>query len=98
MLRDEDFKTITRQRSLNEQTDDFVTIFYEIKDLIYDNFDEDKVYRLLGVGLYNLAKLEEEKENIFTYQSHEEKKEKIQDLLDVMNKKYGADIIKFYKK
>jgi DNA polymerase-4 len=97
-LRDEDFKTITRQRSLLEQTDDFNQIFDEISDLIFNNFDDEKIYRLLGVGLYNLCKEEIKKEDIFTYQSIEEKKEKIQNMLDDMNKKYGTDVIKFYKK
>ena len=97
-LRDEDFKTITRQRSLLEQTDDFNQIFDEISDLIFNNFDDEKIYRLLGVGLYNLCKEEIKKEDIFTYQSIEEKKEKIRNMLDDMNKKYGTDVIKFYKK
>ena len=97
-LRDENFKTITRQKSLLEKTDDFNLIFDEISDLIFNNFDDEKIYRLLGVGVYNLCKEEIKKEDIFTYQSIEEKKERIQNILNEMNKKYGTDVIKFYKK
>ena len=81
------FKSIHKMDELN----DYI-------DKTFGDFDDEKIYRLLGVGLYNLCKEEIKKEDIFTYQSIEEKKEKIQNMLDDMNKKYGTDVIKFYKK
>lgn len=90
-LRDKAFKTITRSKSINEATVDFALISDIVHELIEDNY-QDKPYRLVGVGLYNL--IEENKKdveiNLFNYQDYYGKEEKIQEII----KKFGADKLK----
>ncbi len=91
-LRDIDFHTITRQKTLEEYTDDFSMIFELVTELIEDNF-KDKTYRLIGVGLSNLLhKNELPKEyNLFTDQTKEEKESNIDQLIDMFQEKYGKN-------
>lgn len=89
-LRDSDFKTITRQKSLNEYTDDLVYINQIVSDLLEENFEE-KRYRLVGVGLSNLIdrKSLPKEYNLFTMDDVDEKEEEIHSLIKEFQSKFG---------
>lgn len=68
-LRDTNFKTITRSKSLNDYSSDYNTFKDMMEELFYDNYN-NKPLRLVGVGYNNiiLAKEYEQDYNLFTYQ------------------------------
>jgi len=68
-LRDTNFKTITRSKSLNDYSSDYNTFKDMMEELFYDNYN-NKQLRLVGVGYNNiiLAKEYEQDYNLFTYQ------------------------------
>lgn len=89
-LRDSDFNTITRQKTLNEYTKDFLIIFDTVSELLEENMEE-KAYRLIGVGVSNLVYESDlpKEYNLFTVQDINEKKEVIDKLILEFQKKYG---------
>lgn len=97
-LRDSDFVTITRQISLDEYTNDFNVIFETVEELLENNI-EDKLYRLVGVGVSSLLTKEEipVEYNLFTVMSKEEKELKVDEMISNLQNKYGKNII-FRKK
>lgn len=97
-LRDSDFVTITRQTSLDEYTNDFNVIFETVEELLEDNM-EDKLYRLVGVGVSSLLTKEEipVEYNLFTVMSKEEKELKVEEMISDLQNKYGKNVI-FRKK
>ncbi len=94
-LRDSDFKTITRSKSI-----DYTNSFYDIldiaEDLLDDNYDSGKTYRLVGVGVSNLKKESdiEIEYNLFTYQSVLEKEDNINNIIKDFNDRYGESFIR----
>lgn len=68
-LRDNDFNTITRSKTINDYTEDYYELKKNIEDLVLDNFNGE-VIRLIGVGVSNiiLKRDYEEDYNLFTYQ------------------------------
>ncbi len=93
-LRDSEFNTITRRKSREDYTDDFLSIFDLVTELVEENL-EDKYYRLIGVGVSNLV-LEKDlpKEyNLFTLDSIEAKEEAINQLIVQFQSKYGDKIL-----
>lgn len=97
-LRDSDFVTITRQTSLDEYTNDFNVIFETVEELLEENI-EDKLYRLVGVGVSSLLTKEEipVEYNLFTVMSKEEKELKVEEMISDLQNKYGKNVI-FRKK
>ena len=95
-LRDTSFKTITRQYSLDEYTNDYQIIYNAMITLLEDNFNDNLSYRLIGVGLSNLVKKEDLKEeyNIFTVSTKEEKELAFNKLKKSLEEKYGNKVIK----
>ena len=89
-LRDSEFKTINRQKSLNEYTDDLVEINRIISDLLEENFEE-KRYRLIGVGLSNLIERKSlpKEYNLFTIDDFDEKEDEINKLIKEIQSKFG---------
>ena len=89
-LRDSDFNTITRQESYNEYTDDFYKILGSVLSLLDENYVE-KRYRLIGVGVSSLLKEDElpKEYNLFTVMNEDEKKIRIEDMMDEFKNKYG---------
>ena len=89
-LRDSDFKTITRQKSLNEYTDDLVEINSIITELLEENYEE-KRYRLLGVGFSNLIERKSlpKEYNLFTIDDYNEKEDEINKLIKDFQSKFG---------
>ena len=98
-LRDGNFNTITRQKRLDDYTDDLFDIQNIAISILEDNYDSNKQYRLLGVGLSNLiSKYNIPKEhNLFTIMSKDEKEEEIENIMKEFKEKYGANVLYFMK-
>ncbi len=93
-LRDSDFNTKTRRRTLNEYTNDFLIIYDMATELMEESI-EDRGYRLIGIGVSNLV-LEKElpKEyNLFTIDDLDVKEETIQKIIKEYQSKYGEKIL-----
>lgn len=97
-LRDNDFNTITRRKTIDEYTNDFYTIFDLVAELVEENI-EDKGYRLLGMGVMNLVHENEipKEYNLFTIEDIDVKEETIDRLISEFQSKYGEKIL-FRKK
>ncbi len=93
-LRDSDFKTITRSKTI-DYTNELYVIFDVVEDLLEENFKE-KEYRLIGVGFSNLIKTSElELEyNLFTWQSILEKEGNIKEIIKDYQNKYGTSFVR----
>ncbi|MBR4496967.1 MAG: DNA polymerase IV [Acholeplasmatales bacterium] len=98
-LRDSTFNTITRQRSLNEYTDDLIYINDIAMELLEDNFIDGKDYRLLGIGVSNLLTKEELplEHNLFNISDKLEKENEINKMIKEFQSKYGDKAL-FIKK
>lgn len=97
-LRNIDFKTITRSKSI-DYTDDFDEIYEIVVDLVEEHYHNDSL-RLLGVGLSNLK---EEKDlpkeyNLFTITDENEKQSTIDQIIEEYQKKYGESALFWSKK
>ena len=98
-LRDSDFKTINRQISLDDYTNDYLIIFNCVAELLEENIEE-KSYRLVGMGVSNLvlgSNLPKEY-NLFTINDAETKEETINTLIREFQSKYGEKILYRKKK
>ena len=93
-LRDSDFKTITRSKTI-EYTNELYVLLDVLEDLLEENFKE-KEYRLLGVGFSNLIKASdiELEYNLFTWKSILEKEGNIKDIIKDYQEKYGKSFIR----
>ena len=93
-LRDSDFKTITRSKTI-EYTDNLYEIEDVVEDLLELNYQR-KEYRLLGVGLSNLIKQEDMvlEYNLFTWKSLIEKEDNINSIIKEFQDKYGDSFIR----
>lgn len=99
-LRDSEFNTITRSKTIEEYTNDFLIIYEYVAELIENNLEEEKRYRLIGVGVSNLV-LESDlpKEyNLFTITDIDKKEEVIEGLIQDFQSKYGEKILYRKKK
>ncbi len=98
-LRNTSFKTITRSRSFDDYTNDFLTIFDVVTDLIEEHY-HDEPLRLLGVGLSNLKKEKDlpKEYNLFTIVNEDQKEQKVKELIDIYQKKYGEKALYQNKK
>jgi len=98
-LRDSNFNTISRRMTINEYIDDLFVFNNIIEDLLSDLYDENKTYRLAGVGFANIVKRDSLKEeyNLFTINDKIEKENNIKNLLNQINNKFGNEIIYFNK-
>ena len=95
-LRDQDFKTITRQKSFNEYQNDLYVIYDTIEELLDMYYDEAKRYRLIGVGVSNLVHTKDSFEyNLFNLDKFDDKKNAITKILNDINKNIGSDVISF---
>jgi len=70
-LRDSNFNTITRSKTINDYSKDYETFKVIVDDLFYENFNDVPI-RLIGVGFSNiiLESMYEDEYNLFTYQKH----------------------------
>ena len=91
-LRDDDFNTISRRKTLKDYTNDFDILNTLLEDLVMEYFVEGKNYRLIGVGFSNIIKKKEIKEetNLFNLDN---KKEEIEKIMKDINSKYSDKLI-----
>ena len=89
-LRNTDFKTITRSKSINEYIDDYNSIYDVVVDLVEEHYHDESL-RLIGVGVSNLVtKKEFPKEyNLFTINDIDIKEQKIEEMIKDFQEKYG---------
>ena len=94
-LRDTNFNTITRRKSIDDYSEDFEELYYNVVDLLEENYDSSKAYRLVGASLMNLVKKSElsKEYNIFTIDDKVEKDIAVNNLITEFKKKYGDDFI-----
>lgn len=99
-LRDSDFNTITRRKSLDEYTNDFSIIFDMITELTESYFDSEKAYRLVGMGVSNLINKNDlpREYNLFTIDDINEKEEIVNKMIKDFQTKYGEKILYRRKK
>lgn len=91
-LRDTDFKTITRSKTI-DYTNDYIVIQNIVEDLFYDNY-EDKTYRLLGVTFSNIISKEllPKPYDLFNIDN---KKTIIDEMVLSLNEKFGSYAVYF---
>ncbi len=97
-LRNTDFKTITRTKTI-EYTDDYEVIRNVVEDLFNSNYKGDTL-RLLGVGFSNLEHktfLEKEEYNLFNSLTKDEKVEMLDEMIKNINDKYGKKALYYGK-
>ncbi len=96
-LRNTDFKTITRSKSI-DYTDDFDIIYDIVVDLVEEHYHDESL-RLLGVGLSNLKHQHAlpKEYNLFTIPYASEKQLAIDHIIEEYQKKYGENAL-FQKK
>lgn len=95
-LRNKDFKTITRSKTI-DYTDDYFYIMEIITDLVEENYQDNNEIRLVGVGLSNLKDKDEvlkEDYNLFTYESFDDRERNIKKLVNEFQEKFGKNVIK----
>jgi len=94
-LRDSDFNTITRRKTIDEYSNDFIVIYEFVTELVEYYFDSDKTYRLVGMSVSNLVKKGDlpKEYNLFTIDDINEKEEIVSRLINDFQSKYGEKIL-----
>lgn len=98
-LRNTEFKTISRSRTLTDYTNSYQVIFEVVTDLLQANYHNETL-RLLGVGFSNLIKgelVKEEEYNLFTALNHQDKETVIENVMENIKDKYGEKALYYAK-
>lgn len=98
-LRNTEFKTISRSRTLTDYTNSYQVIFEVITDLLQANYHNETL-RLLGVGFSNLIKgelMKEEEYNLFTALNRQDKETVIENVMENIKDKYGEKALYYAK-
>ena len=90
-LRDENFQTKSRQKSLDDYTDNLSEIMDTAIDIIEEFFEDGKRYRLIGIGFNNLKSKDDlpKEYNLFNLPDNISREENINSLMREMTKKFG---------
>lgn len=98
-LRDTQFNTITRSKTISDYTFDKTILNYYIEDLLDANY-RNVPLRLVGVGFSHLVDLDSitEEVTLFNYQSVYEKEETLKSLISNFDKRFGENSLFFGKK
>lgn len=93
-IRYNDFTQITRSFTLEQHTDNFFDVF-QIVERLYEENTSSKPIRLLGVSVSNLKPASEhfEQLNLFHVAEKDSPKEKIDTMIEEINKVYGKNLI-----
>jgi DNA polymerase-4 len=93
-VRYHDFTQINRSFTLEYHTDRFLDI-YEVVERLYDENQDEKPIRLLGVSVSNLIESKDNIKQISIYEIDENtpKEEAVKNVLDSINNAYGQKII-----
>lgn len=97
-LKTNEFKVFSHQKKLSQTTDSTKYIYNEAKKLLIElyNSTPNKLIRLIGVRVDNLAETEEMQLSIFKMQEDEnklKKQEKLDNTIDELKNKYGYNSI-----
>ena len=97
-LRDTNFNTITRSKSLPDYTYDKTLLMYYIEELVEDNFN-GQTLRLVGAGFSHFIDEKDITEEItlFNYQSVYEKEETLSNLMKDYKERFGVKSLFFGK-
>ena len=97
-LRDTNFQTITRSKSIPEYTNDKTLLMYYIEELVEDNYN-GQIFRLVGAGFSNFIDEADITEEItlFNYQDVYEKEETLKNLMKDFDKRFGSKSLFFGK-
>ena len=98
-LRDTEFNTITRSKTITDYTADKTVLKYYIEQLLDDNY-QNKPLRLVGVGYSHFIDndLVVDEITLFNYQSVYEKEETLRNLILDFDKRFGKNSLFFGKK
>lgn len=98
-LRDTDFNTITRSKTINDYTIDKTLIKYYVEDLLDINYQNTPL-RLVGMGVSHLIDESNitEEVTLFNYESVYEKEEALRNLMSDFDKRFGNKSLFFGKK
>ena len=91
-IRTNEFKDFSHQGKLNEATCSTKIIYEKAKKLLNEMLKEKKQIRWVGVRVDNLVEKEEMQMSLFNTQNNE-KLEKLDNVLDSINKKYGYNSV-----
>lgn len=96
-LRDTNFQTITRSKSLPDYTHDKTLLMYYIEELVENNFN-GQILRLVGAGFSNFCDDKDIEEiTLFNYQSVYEKEETLSNLISDYKERFGTKSLFFGK-
>ena len=98
-LRDTNFNTITRSKTITDYTNDKTVLKYYVEELLDDNYNYTPL-RLVGVGFSHFKPDDFVLEEItlFNYQSVYEKEETLRNLMLNFDKRFGSNSLFFGKK
>ena len=98
-LRDTNFNTITRSKTITDYTNDKTVLKYYVEELLDDNYNYIPL-RLVGVGFSHFKPDDFVLEEItlFNYQSVYEKEETLRNLMLNFDKRFGSNSLFFGKK
>ncbi len=91
-IRDKQFHTYSKQRKLENATDNPDEIFKEIKKLFDSVWDEEPI-RLLGVGLSQLTNERKRQLSLFEQSEEVEQISELDKVIDKLKEQYGSSII-----
>jgi len=86
-----DFKSITRQITLQQPTNNERVIFKVANDLLLNEWSENKPIRLIGVGVSGLVSICYQ---LSLFNDEDEREQKLFRAIDNLREKYGSAIIK----
>jgi DNA polymerase-4 len=98
-LRNLDFKTITRSKSIDDYLNSFEEIFDIVTELVETNYNGESL-RLLGVGVSNLVDKDNipKEYNLFTISDKDTKDYVVNNLIKEFQQKYGEKALFMKKK
>lgn len=91
-LRSKDFKDKSHQGSLGTATSSTKEIFKKAKELLHELYTEQIPIRLVAMRVDNLVDKNEMQSSIFD-NIDDKKQEKLDEVMDVLNNKYGYGTI-----
>lgn len=98
ILRTTTFKTMTRSMTLEDYSNEVTTIFDCVSDLVETHYHQEPL-RLIGVGVSHLKSQQDlpKEYNLFTVSAMDVKEERIENLIQTFQEKYGKNAL-FQKK
>lgn len=94
-VRYDDFSTISRSVTLTNYTANFEPIFGTVRELFRKHYTKKRPVRLIGMSVSHLSREDEIAEQLqfFVNDNHQQKQDKLDGVLDDLNKRFGAKTI-----